>query len=61
MIALAVGTFIIPLIGIVAGVIGMRTPAKRNQGIGLLIFGIIMALVYVCSVVSEMSYYGYYF
>ena len=57
MIALAVGTLFIPLVGIVAGVIGLRSPAKRNQGIGLLVFGGIMVLVYVLNTLPSFYYY----
>jgi hypothetical protein len=46
MIALAVGTFFIPLIGIIMGIIGLRNEARKNQGIGLLVFGIVMFLIY---------------
>jgi hypothetical protein len=56
-VGLAIGTFIIPLIGIVAGFIALRSPAKRNIGIGLLIFGGIMALIYVINALSSYSYY----
>lgn len=61
MVALVIGTFFIPFIGLVAGVIGLRSPAKRGQAIGLLVFGGIMLLFYGFNLLSEMAYYGYYF
>lgn len=61
MLMLGIGTFIIPLIGIVAGIIGLRSPAKRNQGIGLLAFGIIMTFFWVMgsSMLNELAWYFY--
>jgi hypothetical protein len=50
MIALAVGTFFIPLIGIIMGIIGLRNEARKNQSIGLLVFGIVMFLIYSTSI-----------
>jgi hypothetical protein len=50
MIALAVGTFFIPLIGIIMGIIGLRNEARKNQGIALLVFGIVMFLIYSTSI-----------
>jgi len=57
MIVLAVGTFFIFPVGLIAGVIGMRSPAKRNQGIGLLAFGIIMAVLYLISAMGDFYYF----
>jgi hypothetical protein len=54
---LAVGTFFIPLVGLVAGFIALRSPAKRNLGIGLLIFGGVMALLYVINALNSYYYY----
>jgi hypothetical protein len=61
MLLLGIGTFIIPLVGIVAGIFGMRSPSKRNQGIGLLAFGIIMGFLWLMgtSFLSELAYYGW--
>ena len=56
-IALAIGTFFIPLVGLIAGVIALRSPAKRTQGIGLLVFGIIMAVLYLISAFGDFYYF----
>jgi hypothetical protein len=53
---LAIGTFFIPLIGIIAGFVALRSPAKRNIGIGLLIFGSIMGVIYLLNGLSSYSY-----
>jgi hypothetical protein len=46
-ILMAVGTLIIPLIGIIAGIIGLTKEPKRAQGAGLLALGVIMAVAYM--------------
>ncbi|HLV33783.1 MAG TPA: hypothetical protein VKY59_01665, partial [Spirillospora sp.] len=57
MVGLVVGTFIIPLVGLAAGVIALRSPATRNQGIGLLIWGGFMLLVYMSGAMADFLYY----
>lgn len=58
MVGLAVGTFIIPFVGLVAGTIALRSPATRNQGIGLLVWGGFMFLVqFGGAMMSDFLYY----
>lgn len=42
---LVIGSLFIPLIGIIAGIIGMNSKAKKSQGIILLIVGILCILI----------------
>jgi hypothetical protein len=59
MAGLVIGTYFLFPIGLVAGFIGLRSPAKRNQGIGLLVFGGIMGILNVIVFLQQMSYYGW--
>jgi hypothetical protein len=43
-IGLAIATFFVPLVGIIAGIIGLQDAAKKEQGGGLLIWGIVTLL-----------------
>ena len=45
MVALIIGTLLIPLIGIIFGIIGLNQRAKKNQATALLAIGIFMALI----------------
>lgn len=45
MVALVIGTILIPLIGIVFGIIGLNKEEKKGQGTALLTLGIIMGLI----------------
>lgn len=49
MVALVIGSIIIPLIGIIFGIIGLTKEEKREQGVTLLVIGIIMVIVYMVS------------
>ena len=44
---LAIGTVIIPFIGLIAGIIGLTKEPKRAQGAGLLALGVIMTVAYM--------------
>jgi predicted nucleic acid-binding Zn ribbon protein len=46
-ILLAIGTLVIPFIGLVAGIIGLTKEPKRAQGAGLLALGVIMTVAYM--------------
>jgi hypothetical protein len=48
MAGLVIGTVIIPLVGIIAGIVGMNKPAKKDQGLILLVLGIAMIAIYAC-------------
>lgn len=47
MIGLVVGSIVIPLIGIIFGIIGLTKEEKKGQGAALLTIGIIMAVSYL--------------
>ena len=55
LVALAVGTLIIPLVGIIVGAIAILTGNKRKQaqGVGLLVLGLFMCLVYYFSMLER--------
>ena len=55
-ILIAIGTFFFFPIGLVAGIAGLRSPAKRNQGIGLLVFTGILFLIYVFTILPDLTY-----
>ena len=42
----------------IAGAIALRSPATRNQGIGLLVFGGIMVVIYLLNALPSL-YYGF--
>lgn len=45
-------TLVIPFVGIIVGIIDMggRTQARRSKGLGLLLFGLVMAALYAGAV-----------
>jgi hypothetical protein len=45
-IGLAIATFFIPVVGMVAGIVGLQRPATKEQGGGLLAWGVFMAFVW---------------
>ncbi len=47
MILMVIGTLIIPLIGLVSGIVGLTKEPKRAQGAGLLALGVIMTVAYL--------------
>jgi hypothetical protein len=49
MIALIIGTLLIPLIGIVFGIMGLCSSEKKGQGGTLLALGMIMLVVYLAA------------
>lgn len=49
MIGLVVGSIVIPLIGIIFGIIGLAKEEKRGQGATLLIISLVMMVAYMAS------------
>ncbi len=45
MVALVIGTILVPLIGIIFGIIGLNQEEKKGQGTALLTLGIVMGLI----------------
>ena len=57
MLILAGATFFVFPVGIVAGIIGLRSEATRNQGIALLVFGAVLFFFYVAAFMNSFYYY----
>ncbi len=55
MIALVVGTFFLPIIGFVAGLIALRTKSRRTQALALLAFSVIYGFIWLGAFISEFS------
>ena len=49
MVALVIGSILIPLIGIISGVIGLTKDVNKNQGAILLTIGILMTVAYIAT------------
>ena len=60
-ILLGLGTFCIPLIGIIAGIIALNTKENKTAGVILLILGIIMAIVIFLAVIGGAYDDPYYY
>ena len=66
MFLLIFGTLLIPFFGIIMGAVSLSTPARRTQGISLLVLGIIreliiliMIVIFVIGFFSVNTYYTY--
>jgi hypothetical protein len=55
MIALVIGTLLVPLIGIIFGIIGLNKGKKEKQGAILLGFGIFMIIINIAVFMSILN------